>query len=181
MTGLVSEMPTPPLCDEASKRETCIDLATIVQYFPELVTAEEGESGDDVSIDQHTRALEACGLSGYVPGNPAEYCCERVCYDAIGCTEESALTIYGQWTADVLGRYESDGAETFKVALMTRDASPQFDPLEFAAEQLAKAASARQTLRVVGNLRHVLAARPVWVIVARSPDDIQADALCADL
>ena len=131
--------------------------------------------------------VEACGLTNYVPNNPAEYCCERLCYNdqsfstpgtSLGCSEESAYILYGQWVADAYGRYEMTDGEPVKMAIVTRNAQPDFDPFTFAQEQLAKSAASRDTVKVVGNLRQVLAARPVWVIIASSPDDIEINGTC---
>ena len=131
--------------------------------------------------------VEACGLTNYVPNNPAEYCCERLCYNdisfddpetSIGCSENSAYILYGQWVGDVSGRYEMTDGEPVKMAFVTRNAQPDFDPFAFAQEQLAKSSASRDTVKIIGNLRQVLAARPVWVIIASSPDDIKINGTC---
>jgi hypothetical protein len=123
-----------------------------------------------------------CHLDGFVPENAPEYCCERACYQDFSCTEGGSYLAFGQWVADVYGRYEHDEdspvePDPIKVAIISRDADPDFDPLAFGAEQRAKLDN-RDTLKVVGNLRQVLAARPVWVIVARSPKDIEKNGVC---
>lgn len=145
----------PPLCTEASRRPFCMPA----------------------EVD-----VTACGLTGYVPANPIEYCCERECYNDFNCTDSAALTQYGQWVADVNGNYAvPDGApdtKPVKVAIISRDADPNFDALAFSAEQQQVAADERKHVRVIGNLRQVLAARPVWVIVARTPADIAVDEVC---
>lgn len=138
--------PAPPTCNDASMRDFCLPLTAL--------------------------EVAQCELRGYVPGNPSEYCCERICYNEPGCIEDSALVAFGQWTADVYGRYEASDATPTKIAVVSRNANPDFDPVAFASEQLSMPQEARLHLRVIGNLRHVLAARPVWVIVARDPSGI---------
>ncbi len=155
---------------------------------------------------------KACGISAYNgkitnPQNAFEYCCERVCYEDINCTEESSFISYYQWAAGVTGKYEDDGtckttnkdgspgpqcpvmpkagkeytscpkndggeACFAKIAIISTYAKPEFDPLAFAREQIKKPLNERKCLKVTGNLRQVLAARPVWVIVLRGPDDL---------
>ncbi len=197
--------PAYPACDEASVRQFC---------FP--FTEEE---------------MAACGLMGYIPDNPAEYCCERTCYDDPRCIEESSYLIFGQWVGDVYGRYERGDSPPVKIAFISRDAKPEFDPLAFADWQRSQNSGVlacstdedcpkdpqcpkldpddpkvcpdgkcracaksmkcqtqssmphygycvRRTARAIGNLRQVLAARPVWVIIARTPSDIEIDGTC---
>ena len=134
-------------------------------------------------LDISPELAAACQLTGYIPANPAEYCCERACFIDFGCTEQSSFIVYGQWAAEVYGRYDSADDPTapstpIKIAITTRDAAPDFDPLAFGAQQAAKPIGERSTLKVVGNLRHVLAARPVWVLIARGPNDIEIDGSC---
>lgn len=178
----IGTSPAPPSCDERSVRPFCLPL-----------TEQE---------------LEICELSTYVPNNPAEYCCERVCYHDLTCTEESSYIGFGQWVADVYGRYEPDDAPPVKLAIISRDADPDgsktainildpvtrevvdtvnANPLEWGAHQRTlleppkgeePEPHERQRLRVIGNLRQVLAARPVWVLIARSPADIEPGATC---
>jgi hypothetical protein len=146
--------PTYPGCDELSMKPLCLPLS-----------AEE---------------LEACGLRSYIPSNAGEYCCERICYNDVDCVEESSAITYGQWVADVNGNYAQPDGDPVKIALVTRDAKPEFDPLVFGRlqrERVARGETA-QTLKIVGNLRHVLAARPRWVITARTPLDIEIDGVC---
>ncbi|MBI5510052.1 MAG: hypothetical protein HY903_14945 [Deltaproteobacteria bacterium] len=153
----------PPICDageaQAPARPLC-DAAPLKPYcFP--MSAEE---------------LTACALTGYVPENPIEYCCERTCYDDPTCSERGSYTIFGQWVADVFGNYEraAGGSAAVKIAVISRDADPDFDPLLYAKQQLAKPVGERKHVRVIGNLRQVLAARPVWVVIPRTPADIFA-------
>ncbi len=137
--------------------------------------------------------LLGCGLTSYLPNNPAEYCCERNCYTDFACGEASSYVGFGQWVADVYGRYEvtATSSPPVKVAVVTRDALPSaadcqggyeagrcFDPFLFAAVQFAKPEAERVRLKVVGNLRHVVAGRPVWLIVTRSPADVEPGGVC---
>lgn len=166
-TGVFAAVPQPPACDAASARSFCMPLS-------------EAD-------------LTACGLTGFIPENPAEYCCERLCYDDLACSEASSFVSYGQWSADVFGRYVPDDSPSVKISLITRDAGPDFypeltakdaaeqgidesSPFQFAAAQAASGTPKR--VRVIGNLRQVLAARPVWVIIARGPSDIAVDKTC---
>ncbi len=172
--------PAPPACDSRSERPFCLDMSTIADNFVQLDDSElVGLNEEERQVEKETKALELCGLTGYLPSNPAEYCCERACYNDFSCSDESSLTVYGQWTGDINGRYTAQG-ETLptKIAVITRDADPDFDPIRFAKEQLEKPQSERQTLRVVGNLRQVLAARPVWVLIARNKGDIEVNGVC---
>jgi hypothetical protein len=148
----VGTAPMPPACDSNSERPFCLPLS-----------AEE---------------IETCKLTSYVPANPLEYCCERICYEDLACSEESSYVSFGQWVGDVYGRYEPTDSSPVKLAFITRDANPDFDPIAFGLEQRSKSAEQRQHVMVVGNLRQVLAARPVWVVVARSPSDIVIGGSC---
>jgi hypothetical protein len=146
--------PMLPLCDASSTKPFC---------FP---------------ISQAD--LTACGLTGYVPDNVQEYCCERTCYNDPNCTEQSSYLVYGQWVADVYGRYElgpTDSAAV-KIAVISRDANPDFDPMTFGAAERAKPEAERKRIRVIGNLRQVLAARPTWVVIPRTPADMEIGGTC---
>ncbi len=145
----VSLVPQPPDCEGAP-----------VPYCLELSQAEK----------------DACALTGYAPENAFEYCCERICYNDLSCSETATFIGYGQWSAEVFGRYTEIDSLPVKVALITRDADPDFDPIAFgAAQREVTDPTRRKKLRLIGNLRQVLAARPVWVIEARSPADIAID------
>ena len=122
--------------------------------------------------------LEACALTGYLPANPAEYCCERSCYEDLDCNESSSYIGFGQWVADVYGRYTPDDSSPVKIALITRDANPDFEPIAFGAEQRLLPPEEQQRVRIIGSLRQVLAARPVWVLTARTPADIAIGETC---
>ncbi len=142
----VGVAPRPRACDEASMQPTCIPL-----------TAEE---------------RDACYLPGFWPGNVQEYCCERICYQDFDCTEGSSFEGFGQWTGDITGTWSSADAGPVRMGFITRDADPDFKPTEEGAKLRKLPVAERKTVRIIGNLRHVLAARPVWVVVARSPADI---------
>lgn len=151
-SGTKTLAPTPPGCDAASMTPQCMPL-----------TADE---------------VTACGLKGYLPENPAEYCCERICYNDVDCSEESSFVGFGQWVAEVNGAYENGETPPVKIALITREANPDFNPFAEGQKQRALPAAERKGYRVIGNLRQVLAARPVWVIIARAPSDIAEGELC---
>ena len=142
--------PTRPLCDASSVRPYC---------FPMSQTE-----------------FDACKLSGYVPDNPFEYCCERTCYDDPACVEKSSFEVYGQWVADVYGKYElAEGdSASVKIAVISRDANPDFDPIAFGVLQRAKPLEKRKHVRVIGTLKQVTAARPSWVVTPRTPADLYA-------
>ncbi|MEE8410679.1 MAG: hypothetical protein V3T05_13845 [Myxococcota bacterium] len=148
----IGTAPSPPLCNAESSRPYCMPM-----------TADE---------------LAICNLKGYLPNNPAEYCCERICWEDLRCNEASSYIGFGQWVADVYGRYEPDDSSPVKIAVITRDANPDFDPLAFGAQQRSLPVAERQRVRIIGNLRHVLAARPVWVVTARGPADIEIGGSC---
>ena len=172
--------PAPPACDSRSERPFCLDMSLLAENFVQLEEAEiAGLSEEQIQLEKESKALEMCGLTGYLPSNPAEYCCERICYNDFTCSDQSSLTVYGQWTGDVYGRYAGNGdSDPTKLAIITRDADPDFDPIEFAKLQLVKPEADRDTLRIVGNLRQVLAARPVWVVIARNKSDIEINGTC---
>jgi hypothetical protein len=113
-----------------------------------------------------------------VPTKAAEYCCERACYNEVGCSEGSAFTEFGQWSADVFGRYPPTDEKAVKVSVVSRNSIPDFDPFRFGAAQAAKPDSERKRLRVTGYLKQVLAARPVWIIVVRGPADLEPGGSC---
>lgn len=186
--GCLTDMaaPMPPRCEDGraptAQPPNC-DAESAVDYCMPL-TADE---------------LAACELKGYVPANAAEYCCERLCYNDFACTETSSLVAYGQWTAEVFGRYEAGSADTppVKIAVISRDAQPELrcqlhgealdaegkepmrkDPLDWSACERYKPDAERRRLRVIGSLRQVLAARPVWVIIAHSPTDLEVGGTC---
>ena len=144
----VGSAPVPPACDDADQVSTCLPFT-------------ESE-------------IEACALGSFAPADPVEYCCERVCYQQLDCIEESALTASGMWVGDLHGRYERTSGDSgpVKLAFVTRDVAPDFDPVAFGRAQRNEAPQQRETLRIIGNLRHVLGARPVWVVVPRQPSDI---------
>lgn len=171
------DRPLPSLCREAPGRTS------------RLLRCEEDWIAANYCFSLSEKAFSSCGLqfeddsgtlrsAGRIPYS-GEYCCERLCYSDPACTEEAAYLEFGQWTGEMKGRYALDSGETaLKLAFVTRDADPSFDPFAFAQAQLDKPPEARETLRIVGNLRHVLAARPVWVVVARRPSDIEPGASC---
>ncbi|MBI3178851.1 MAG: hypothetical protein HYZ27_04280, partial [Deltaproteobacteria bacterium] len=96
--------------------------------------------------------LTSCALTGFLPNNPAEYCCERNCYTDFSCNESSSYVGFGQWVAEVYGRYEPANTDPpVKVAVVTRDALPPVtdckdgfergrccDPFLFASVEFAK-------------------------------------------
>ncbi len=207
--GLSAMVPAPPACDASSARPFCLDLSVVADHLlaPDVAApavADDGAGGTDIEPDavadttREEQALEVCGLRGYAPSNPSEYCCERVCYETFQCLDKSAYITFGQWVGDVFGRYDvvstdenglsddgaagggSEAAGPVKMAFITRDANPDFDPVAFGQQQLALPPADRQTLKIIGNLRQVLAARPVWVVVAREPSDIEIGGSCAD-
>ncbi len=159
------EAPLPPRCDVAMGSAPRPPHCRIEDRQPYCFPLTEEE-------------LLSCALQGYIPDNPGEYCCERNCYDDPACNEESSYLTYGQWVADVFGNYERQDAAPVKIAVISRDARPDFDVLAFAAAERLKPAAERRKLRVIGNLRQVLAARPVWVIIARVPTDVEIDGSC---
>lgn len=159
------DTPLPRRCgpEEKSELPDCANILSASYCLP---------------LDDETVSL--CGLRGYVPRNPAEYCCERICYNNFACSEESSYVGFGQWTADVTGNYDKVDTDPIKIAITSRDADPDFDPFEFGRTQKANPdRAARRTITVKGTLRQVLAARPVWLVVARHKDDIdQTGAPC---
>jgi len=153
----------PPLCSEgktalAPLGEGCERVATCLA----------------LSADE----LATCSLTGVMPGNAPEYCCERACLNDPACTDANAFATDGHWAAEVFGAYELDTYPAVKINVVSRDARPDFDALQFGREQRALPKEQRQTLKVVGNLRHVLGARPVWVLMVRSPSDLEIGGTC---
>jgi hypothetical protein len=160
--------PVPPYCRSDELTPTCLEISA--------------------------SALDACHLGGtsggtsvsfFMPGSISEYCCERACSLDRECVELNAYTQYGQWVADLRGSYEPWSTAAYKdvrkIAVLTRDARPDFDALKFAQDQKEQPLAERKTLRVIGNLRQVVASRPSWLVVARTRDDIKSGVTCADL
>ena len=173
--------PAPPACDVRSERPFCLDMASVAERFIQLEPGRSaGMSPEAIREEKSSRALAACGLKGYLPGNPAEYCCERLCYNDFSCSDESALVSFGQWAGEVSGRYEAagPGGEPVKLGFITRDAAPEFDAMAFGRQERGKPVGERRRVRVMGHLRHVLAARPVWVVMARYPSDVEVGGVC---
>ena len=154
----------PPLCSEGKTllapvgadcvlTETCLDL-----------TAEE---------------LAKCALKGFVPSNPAEYCCERACLADPACADQNSFNTYGQWTAEIFGNYELDKYDAVKINVVTRDVKPDFDALKLGTAQRALPKAERKTVKVIGNLKQALGARPVWILMARGgANDIEVGGTC---
>ena len=96
------------------------------------------------------------------PGDERTVCKELYCKSACnidpGCTELSSYRAYGQWAVAM-----NDGAGP-KINVLTQEGYPELDPT---AEE-----NSGVSLDVTGNLRQALAARPRWIIVARSSEDV---------
>jgi hypothetical protein len=156
-SGTMAKAQQPPVCDANNLVDSCLPLSD--------------------------EQIKACQLNGYIPESPVEYCCERQCYLDFSCTEGSTYDVYAQWAADVFGRYErTPGDEVdkdpVKIAIVSRDSDPDFDPLKFGASQRLLPPEQRVPVRVIGNLRQVLGARPIWVLLPRGPSDIAPGETC---
>jgi hypothetical protein len=161
--GCLSSTGLPPLCSQGMGQAPAPPDCNTPQPF---------------CFDMTEEQFNQCSLTSYIPAAPAEYCCERSCYADPTCTEQASYVTYGQWNAEVYGHYEN--ATAVKIGVITRSADPTFDPLKFAATQRQEPDDKkRQRLKIVGNLRQVLAGRPVWILVARSKKDIEIGGSCA--
>ena len=87
-----------------------------------------------------------------------EIACKAECNTDPTCSELSGYRTYGQWAVTL------DEGMGPKINVLTREGVPEFDPLDPANQGVL--------IDVAGNLRHSLPARPRWVIVARTPDDL---------
>ncbi len=104
--------------------------------------------------------------------------------DYVGCTELTNYRNFGQFVADV---YDDDGAghlvRTGRVNVNTRENIPEFDPEPVDPERpygrLYPDTDHERLVRGFKKLRGILfqvdSARPVWMIVPRSIEDIEFD------
>ncbi|RMG16565.1 MAG: hypothetical protein D6729_10625 [Deltaproteobacteria bacterium] len=87
-----------------------------------------------------------------------EIACKAMCNLDPTCSELSGYETYGQWAVTL-----DEGAGP-KINVLTREGVPEFDPLDPANQGIL--------IDVSGNLRHSLPARPRWVVLARTPEDL---------
>ncbi|MDF1566341.1 MAG: hypothetical protein P1V51_25140 [Deltaproteobacteria bacterium] len=106
-------------------------------------------------------ACEAAVKAGTATGQERA-CCEIACKSACNldmtCSEASSLTTYGQWSGAM------NGGAGPKVNFLTQQGFPELDLLKPEYQGIA--------LDIAGTLRHSLPARPRWVVVARSAQDV---------
>ncbi len=126
---------------------------------------------------------ENCDLNndgGLTRGSGSEeQACETKCYDNPDCFEASGYFSFGNWGAHVTGITSG----THKVGMELSAAFSDFRPDIYQREpwkydEAAKEGDAPQRLAVIGNLIHVLGARPVWVIQPRGRDDVRFGGTC---
>lgn len=94
-----------------------------------------------------------------VPCND-ECTCKVACIKEEGCTERSALHTYGTYSVIV------EGPRKYKINVITRDSTPGVNPTIPVQEDAAGLVYGGVRVRVRGNLRQSLPARPKWTIVA---------------
>jgi hypothetical protein len=89
--------------------------------------------------------------------------CSNDCGDHTGCIVMETYRQYNQWSVHFM-----DGANAEQeVSIVTAGAIPTFDPI--AASK--KDPQGMVIGEVVGTLRHLVFARPPWIIEARRPSD----------
>lgn len=178
-------------CGHAAQNRDIESLESAVVVVPEVKTPEmwvrcdfDGD-GDVVNPNQvgstyacnfgneenpECLCLAACLTSGVFPppDSPLEASHADKAFDATGkvCSERTAYDAYGQYVVRIVEK----GVPGPRIAISTRDAFPDFDPE--AEENLGS------HIRVRGNLLHVRAARPRWVVQARTPDERNDFDLC---
>lgn len=123
------------------------DRVEVVGLMPtEFVNCDFNGDGD-VPNQRFVSGAEVCD---------AECQCKRECIARDGCSELSALNVYGQYIVTL-------PATKLKLNVITRDANPDVRPTERAGDALRHGGV---KVRVRGNLRQSLPARPRWAIVA---------------
>ncbi len=105
---------------------------------------------------------------GCDPGpDQADCTCNKDCvtsggqYEGVVCSELNTYRNYGQWVVQLEDKWKA------RINVATRDALPDFDPREF-----TKPEHAGCTVDITGILRQVQAARPRWLILARTDADV---------
>lgn len=91
-----------------------------------------------------------------------ECLCRYQCMTTPGCSETSALHTYGQYSVTL------PGVNQMKINVLTRDSSPTVVPNQPSQEDAdtQRLVYGGVKVRVRGNLRQTLAARPRWTVVA---------------
>lgn len=89
-----------------------------------------------------------------------ECACKKACLEEDGCSELSALHTYGQYSVTLAG------PKKYKINIVTRDSSPTVVPYQPAQEDAASQplVYGGVKVRVRGNLRQTLPARPRWTV-----------------
>lgn len=112
----------------------------------------------------------ACQTSARFPSpdSPFESTHADKAFDATGklCAERTGYESFGQYIVQIV----DGGTPGPRINLSSRDAFPDFDPE--AEENLGA------HVRLRGNLQHVRAARPRWVVQARGPDERNDTDVC---
>lgn len=138
-----------------------------------------------------------------LPNQMAENDCEMACTtagktglrtgesreDYAGCTELTNYDTFGQYLVQVVD-VDADGRETTtgRLNMTTRENVPEFDPRPRSARQpygrLYPDTDQERLVRgfksVTGELSQINGARPVWLIIPRSIDDIEFDFVDSD-
>lgn len=86
--------------------------------------------------------------------------CKKACLEEPGCSELSALHTYGQYVVTLAG------SKNYKINVITRDSSPTVVPYLPAQDDASSQplAYGGVKVRVRGNLRQSLPARPRWAV-----------------
>jgi len=114
----------------------------------------------DGDVPNITPDTEPCGA-----GDEAEReeCCKIKCIKDDGCSESSQLHTYGQYNVTM------DGPGKIKINVVSRDSSPTVEPWTKNAD--GALAYGGVAVRVRGNLRQGLPARPKWIVLAGEKED----------
>lgn len=97
----------------------------------------------------------------------AECQCKVECSEEDGCSELSALLTYGQYAVTI------DGPRKMKINVVTRDSTPEVVPFAVDPEDPdgRRLLHGNVKIRVRGNLRQTLPARPRWMILSTEPGE----------
>ena len=178
-------------CGHDSDNRAIESLESAVVRIPEVKTPElwvrcDFDGDGEVANPNQTGAVYGCNFgneenpeclctaaclnSGVFPppDSPLEASHADKAFDARGkvCTERSSYDGFGQYVVRIV----QNGVPGARINISTADAFPDFDPE--AEENLGS------HLRVRGNLVHVRAARPRWIVQTRVPDERNDFDLC---
>lgn len=176
-------------CGYSSANFHMESLESALVQIPEVKLPEMWVRCDFDGDGQASSFVQSGNVFGCLEANDAECACNVACqtsaqfpspdspfeashadkaFDARGklCAELTGYESFGQYIVQIV----ENGVPGPRINLTSRDAFPEFDP------ELEENLGAH--VRVRGNLQHVRAARPRWVVQARVPDERNATDVC---